>query len=149
MSTERTPAARIGRGLGWLLVVVGAVVAIIPEKTQRELGWPQILSALGDLTRTPVGRERAFELPFLENKEDVLQHLGHVAEARRLRTNAEEIPLADTPDARPHLTRAAREGVLEPVALLECARLIRTSARVRRFLHARRESAPALAGKSG
>ncbi|HEX7715825.1 MAG TPA: carbohydrate ABC transporter permease [Marmoricola sp.] len=30
MSTERTPAARIGRGLGWLLVVVGAVVAIIP-----------------------------------------------------------------------------------------------------------------------
>jgi DNA mismatch repair protein MutS2 len=123
-------------------------VAIIPEKTTRELGWPQILAALADLTRTPVGRELAFALPFLESREEILQHLGHVAEARKLLTSAQEIPLADAPDARPHLMRAAQEGVLEPTALLECARLIRTSARVRRFLHARRETTPALAGKA-
>lgn len=123
-------------------------MAIIPEKTTRELGWPQILTALADLARTPVGREQAFALPFLESREEILQQLGHVAETRRLLSRGEEIPLADAPDARPHLVRAAREGVLEPVALLECSRLIRTGARVRRFLHARRETAPALAGKA-
>ncbi len=121
---------------------------IIPEKTLAELGWPHVLHALAALTRTPVGRERAFALPFLEDREEVLRHLGRVAEARRLTAQALEIPLADAPDARAHLLRAAREGILEPLALLECARLIRTSTRVRRFLWSRRDLVPALAGEA-
>ncbi len=123
-------------------------MATFSEKTKRELGWPVVLSALADLARTPVGRERAFALPFLDDRAQVQTHLGRVAEARRIGREGEEIPLADAPDARDHLTRAAREGVLEPRAILDCARLIRTATRVRRFLHTRRELAPALAGEA-
>ncbi len=121
---------------------------IIPEKTQRELGWPQIVNALAELTRSPVGKEHAFALPFLDDGDQVRQQLARVAEGRRLNAQDLEIPLADAPDARAHLSRAAREGVLEAPSLLECARLIRTSVRVRRFLHSRRELVPMLAGEA-
>jgi DNA mismatch repair protein MutS2 len=127
---------------------MGAVERIASDKARRELGWPQLLAALADLTRTPVGREVAFELSFKPTREEVLVHLGRVAEARRLTLQAQEIPLADTPDVRSHLLRASREGVLEPRAILDCARLIRSASRVRRFLQARREVAPALAGEA-
>lgn len=120
-------------------------MAIIPEKTLHELGWPALLQALAQHTRSSVGRTHTFELPFRNDREQALRHMGRVAEARRLSAQALEIPLADTPDARAHLQRAAREGVLEAPALLECARLMRTSSRVRRFLHARRELCPQLA----
>lgn len=121
----------------------------IPPKTRRELGWTTLLAALAELTRSPVGRERALELPFLPSHEEIERQLARVAEARRLTARGEEIPLADTPDARGTLVRAQREGVLEPVALLACARLIRASAGVRRFLGARREAAPLLAEEAG
>jgi len=117
---------------------------IIPEKTCRELGWPQLLAALADRCRSTPGREAALALPFADD-DAVRAHLGRVAEARRLAREQLEIPVGDLPDARPHLARARREGVLEPPALLECARLMRASGRVRRFLAARRDAAPALA----
>jgi DNA mismatch repair protein MutS2 len=121
---------------------------IVPEKTRRELGWELLLEALVALSRTPVGRERTRALPFHETREAARAHLSRVAEARALTRLELEIPLADAPDARTHLARAAREGTLEPLALLDCARLVRAAARVRRFLGARRELAPQLAAEA-
>lgn len=121
---------------------------IVPDKTRRELGWDLLLAALADLARTPVGRERTLALPFLPDREAARAHLGRVAEARLLTRQELEIPVADAPDARVHLARAAREGTLEPAALLDCARLVRTAARVRRFLSGRRELVPQLAGEA-
>ncbi len=120
-------------------------MAIISEKTRTALGWPQVLSALEREARTAVGRELARALPFLDDAETCRRQLARVAEARRLGTQALEIPLSDVPDVRAQLDRAAREGILEPVALLSCATLMRGAVRVRRFLHTRLDLAPTLA----
>lgn len=120
-------------------------MTMIPQKTQDELGWPRLLDALAKEARTAVGRELALALPFLAERTALEQHLGRVAETRRLANHALEIPVAGTPDVRAPLARAAREGVLEPSELLSCAGLIRGGVRVRRFLATRHELAPALA----
>lgn len=120
----------------------------IPDKTRDELDWGQLLAALEREARSTVGREHTLALPFRDDQAGCEQHLARVAEARRLGGQALEIPLGDTPDARLHLARAAREGVLEPMALLACAALMRTGTRVRRFLVTRRELVPMLAGEA-
>lgn len=118
---------------------------LISPHAADELGWPRILEALAGRTRTPVGRELARALPFLPAREDIARHYDRVEEVRRLARQELEIPVSGVPDARAHLTRAEREGVLEPLAVLDCARLMRAAVRVRRFLVTRKETAPLLA----
>lgn len=120
----------------------------IPRKTQQELGWPALVAALASQARSALGREHAFALPFLHSREEVQQRLSRIAEARFLSRQSLEIPVEDVPDVRPHILRASREGILEPLALLECTRLLRASVRVRRFLLSRSEHLPILAGEA-
>ena len=73
-------------------------MALIPEKTLQELGWPRLVELLVEETRTPVGRELTRALPFLPDRDAVQRQLGRVAEARRLAGQALEIPVGGTPD---------------------------------------------------
>lgn len=121
----------------------------LPEKTLQELGWPRLMTALEGEARTAFGREHTAALPFLSDRASVERHLNLVEESRTLGQLGLELPLdALDPhdDPRPHLQRAAREGVLEAAALRGCARLIRTAVRVGRFLAGQRTKAPLLAG---
>lgn len=118
---------------------------VVSRGTLAALGWPSLLEALAAETRTPMGRERALALPFHEQADDARLHLSRVEEARALAHQALELPLSEVPDVRAHLERAAREGVLDSFALRHCARLMRSSSRVRRFLNEHRLLAPQLA----
>lgn len=118
---------------------------VVSQSTLSALGWPVLLDALAGETRTPMGRERALALAFHDNPDSARLHLSRVGEARALAHQALELPLADVPDVRMHLERASREGVLDSFALRHCARLMRGSSRVRRFLNEHRLLAPQMA----
>ena len=114
------------------------------DRTQTELGWPQILDALAARCRTPAGRRRALGLRFLETAADAREALLRVAEARALSEAAVTLPFGGVGDVEPLIDRVGRGGVLEPLALRECAALVRAGARTRETVRARSAEAPRL-----
>jgi len=114
------------------------------ERTLEELGWPEILSALAERCRLPAGRARALALPFQPDAAAVREALARVGEARALSEAAWTLPLGGVGDVEPSLEFAGKGGVLEPLALRECAGLIRAAARTRRALASRTGEAPRL-----
>jgi DNA mismatch repair protein MutS2 len=108
------------------------------------LGWPEITKALGDRCRLPAGRRHADSLAFLSTPAEVRESLARVEEARALAEARLTLPLGMAGAAEDHVDRASKGGVLEPVALRECASLLRASARTRAFLEARADRSPLL-----
>jgi DNA mismatch repair protein MutS2 len=115
-----------------------------PDRTQRELGWPDVLAALAARCRLPAGRGRAAALPFQPTADDAREALARVGEARRLSESAVSLPLGGVGDVEGHLERASKGGVLEPLALRECAALVRAAARTRGVLEGRAAELPRL-----
>ncbi|HEX9049420.1 MAG TPA: endonuclease MutS2, partial [Anaeromyxobacter sp.] len=117
----------------------------MPTRTEIELGWPEVLEALSARCRLPAGRRRALALPFQPTAPEAREALLRVGEARRLSEAALALPLGGVGDVAGHLDRVARGGVLEPLALRECAALARAAARTREVLLARAAEVPRLA----
>jgi len=109
------------------------------------LGWPTILDALSDRARLPSGKRAAQALPFLETADEVEAALATVEEARALAEARLSLPLASAGPGEAHVDRAAKGGVLEPVALREVSALLRASSRTRALLLGRAALAPRLA----
>jgi DNA mismatch repair protein MutS2 len=114
------------------------------DRALTELGWPQILSALSSRCRTPAGRRRALALPFLPTAAEAREELLRVGEARALSEAGTALPLGGVGELELHLDRASKGGVLEPLALRECAALVRAAARTREALRTRAAEAPRL-----
>lgn len=117
----------------------------ITARTLRELQWPELLQALAERTRTPIGHELAVELDFLSERTAVEERLERVEEVRALRRAELISPNHDVDDLRPMLTRLERSAVLSGLELLSAANVIQTSARVRSFFHTHRLLAPSVA----
>jgi len=103
-----------------------------------------VLAALAARCRLPAGRSAALARPFLPTAADVREELLRVEEARRLSEAGAGLPLGGVGDVEGHLDRAAKGGVLEPLALRECAALVRAAARTREALAARAGDLPRL-----
>src|SRR5512142_1415467 len=116
----------------------------MPTRTETELGWPEILEALSARCRLPAGRRRALALPFQPTAADAREALQRVGEARALSEAAVSLPLGGIGEVEPLLDRAARGGVLEPLALRECAAAVRAAARTRAAVAARAAEVPRL-----
>src|SRR6266511_1121013 len=122
----------------------GVRTSNVAERTLEELGWPAVCSSDLGRCRTPSGRRRALALPFLPTAADAREALLRVAEARALSEAAIALPLGGVGELDLALERAAKGGVLEPLALRECAALVRAAARTRAALRARAAEAPRL-----
>ena len=114
------------------------------DRSLEELGWPEVLAALAGRCRLPAGRARALHLPFLPTAAEAREGLARVGEARALCEAATALPLGGVADVAGHLERAGKGGMLEPLALRECAALIRAAVRTRELLEARAGEAPRL-----
>jgi DNA mismatch repair protein MutS2 len=114
------------------------------DRTRTELGWPLVLEALAARCRAPAGRRRALALPFQPTAADAREALLRVGEARALSEAAVSLPLGGVGEVEALVDRAARGGVLEPLALRECAALVRAGARTREAVRARAAEAPRL-----
>src|SRR5947209_15898583 len=118
------------------------MLGVVNEKALHELGWPRLCAELAGRARTPMGRERCLSLVPGDDPAQAALRLARVEEARGLRRHERELPLADAVDGRPALGRAAREGTLEPLELLQVARLIRAAESARRFCASQADRAP-------
>jgi DNA mismatch repair protein MutS2 len=117
---------------------------IAHPRTLEELGWPRILEALAARCRTAGGKARAAALPFLDSPAEVREALLRLAEARALSESRTTLPIAAPGDPAAGLERAAKGGVLEPLALRDLAVLARSAARTRAVLSAREADLPRL-----
>src|SRR5207237_6462946 len=118
------------------------MLGLVNEKALQELGWPRLCAELAGRARTPMGRERCLSLVPGDDPAQAALRLARVEEARVLRRFERELPLADAVDVRPSLGRAQREGTLEPLELLQVARLIRASDSARRSCFSQADRAP-------
>jgi DNA mismatch repair protein MutS2 len=114
------------------------------QDTLDELGWPEILGALAARCRLPAGRRLAEALPFLADAAEVREALLRVGEARTLSEAGLALPVGGVADVESLLERAAKGGVLEPVALRECSALVRAAVRTREVLALRAGELPRL-----
>ncbi len=115
------------------------------DRALAQLGWPEILAALAERCRLPAGQRRAHALPFHPDAAAAREALARVDEARRLSESGASLPLGGLTDVDGPLDRAAKGGVLEPLALRELAALARAAARTRAALLARAGELPRLA----
>ena len=118
------------------------LLGLVNEKALDELGWHKLCAALAQRARTPMGSERCLALLPGDDADLARTRLARVEEARLLGRHERELPLADAVDVRPALGRAAREGTLEPLELLQVARLIRAAESARRFCASQADRAP-------
>jgi DNA mismatch repair protein MutS2 len=115
-----------------------------PDRSLTHLGWPEVTQALADRCRLGAGRRAAAALPFQPTAADAREALLRVEEARALAEARLTLPLAASDAAEQHVDRAARGGVLEPVALRDVASLLRAAARTRDVLERRAAASPRL-----
>ncbi|MFL5274366.1 MAG: endonuclease MutS2, partial [Anaeromyxobacteraceae bacterium] len=116
----------------------------LPDRSLTHLGWPEITRALAARCRIPAGERRAAALPFFATAAEAREGLARVEEARVLAETRTSLPLGTAGAAEEHVDRAAKGGVLEPVALREVAALLRAAERTRDVLEARAAASPLL-----
>jgi len=119
------------------------------QRTLEELGWQEVLRGLAGRSRTPEGRKAALALPFLASPGEARESLLAVAEARALSEQRIALPLGEVGDVEAHLERSGKGGGLAPLALRECAALVRAAARTRAALEPRAAEAPRLWALAG
>jgi DNA mismatch repair protein MutS2 len=95
--------------------------------------------------QTPMGRERAEALAPLASVEEVRRALRAVAECAELRARGARWSFSETAEPSEAIARLRIEGtILEPLVLLEVARLCEQAADARAAVSAEREAAPVL-----
>jgi DNA mismatch repair protein MutS2 len=95
--------------------------------------------------QTPMGRARAEELAPLASVEDVRRSLRAVSECVELRARGARWSFSETADPAEAIARLRIEGtILEPLVLLELARLCEQAADARAAVAAERDAAPVL-----
>ena len=114
-------------------------------RTLEDLGYADVLRALAQRCRTPMGQERALARPFLDTREAVTEALALVDEARRLGQEQVSLPYGGSVDLRDAVARAQKGGTLEPRELIQAAQLLLAMSRTRDVLEEREELGPRLA----
>jgi DNA mismatch repair protein MutS2 len=124
-------------------------LAVIPDKTLADLGWPQLLAQLAKRCHTARGEDQARALPFLDDPERARERLARVTELRRLRDAAAEPPFGGIQDIRAMVARVDKGGDLEAAELIAVGETLAGCGKLQRHLVSRRELAPLLAALAG
>ena len=115
-----------------------------PAKTRSDLEWDRVLEALAERAASPAGKRLARALPFASTHDGVLTALAEVREAVTLALAGEPLPTAEVPEVEGALDRARIGAVLANEELRAVIACLGAARALRRFLHARRDRAPAL-----
>jgi DNA mismatch repair protein MutS2 len=115
-----------------------------PRKTLADLEWSRLLGALADRCAGPMGKDFALELTFASSGEEVRTRLAEAEEATRLFQEGTPLPVREVPDVRESIGRLRVGGALGPAELQQAAIALAAARSLRRFLHARRGTTPAL-----
>lgn len=116
-----------------------------PAKTRTDLELDRLLSAVADRTVSQAGRRLALELPFLQDREEVLRSLQEIDEARRLDDQGEPLTRESVPEVDEAVARARVGAALAAEELRAVARVLSAAVKLRKFWKVHRAEAPLLA----
>jgi DNA mismatch repair protein MutS2 len=109
------------------------------------LEYDGLRAILGRYAQTPMGRARVQKLAPLDNLAEVQRALGAVSECVDLRQRGANWYFSGIVDPTDALARLRIEGaILEPLAILDLARLCEQALAARDTLYAERAACPAL-----
>jgi len=115
------------------------------DQAFQTLEYGDLRALVRRYAQTPMGRARAGELAPLESVAEVRRALRAVSECAELRARGVRWSFGELADPADALARLRVEGtILEPLALLELARLCEQAADARAAVQAEREAAPVL-----
>jgi DNA mismatch repair protein MutS2 len=115
------------------------------EQAFATLEYEDLRALVRRYAQTPMGRARADSLAPLESVAEMRRELGAVAECAELRARGVRWSFSELSDPHEALARLRIEGtILEPLVLLEIARLCEQAADARASVQAEREAAPIL-----
>ncbi|HEX7173658.1 MAG TPA: hypothetical protein VF240_00050, partial [Pyrinomonadaceae bacterium] len=115
------------------------------EHSFATLEYEGLRALVAERAQTPMGRERAVALAPLADATAVRRELRAVSECIELRRRGAALSFREVADPSQSLARLPIEGAtLDPVSLLELARLCAQAADARDAIHAEREACPVL-----
>jgi DNA mismatch repair protein MutS2 len=115
------------------------------EQAFSTLEYEGLRALVRRYAQTPAGRARAAELAPLSTPDEVRRALSAVSECLEMRARGARWSFAELADPSEALARLRIEGtILDPVVLLELARLCEQAADARAAVAAEREAAPVL-----
>ncbi len=120
------------------------VLKMCPEKTRHDLEWDRVLGALAERCGTPMGREAALHLPFIESNAELRRALDEAREASELLRDGEPLLFGELVDVAEALSRLRVSGVLGAIELRAVASVLAQARGLRRFLGMRKVRLPAL-----
>src|ERR687886_2645976 len=115
------------------------------DQSFQTLEYEGLRALVRRYAQTPMGRARADTLAPLDSVGEVRRSLRAVSECAELRARGVRWSFSELADPQDALTRLRVEGtILEPLVLLELARLCEQAADARAAVQAEREAAPVL-----
>lgn len=109
---------------------------IYPDNFEDKIGFSEIRSLLKQRCLSTLGQERADEMTFSADSDEVNEWLCQVREFRRLQTEADSFPLQYFFDVRASVSRLRLEGThLEENELFDLRRSLETISGIVRFLN--------------
>jgi DNA mismatch repair protein MutS2 len=115
-----------------------------PDKTLADLEWQRLLGAIAERCHGPMGKDLALERGFARTREEIASRLAEASEAARLGAEGTPLPAREVPDVRELVGRLRVGGALGSVELRAAAEVLASARSLRRFLHAKKGSYPAL-----
>ncbi len=104
------------------------------EKSIHTLEYPKILERVAKEAAFSASKERVRELQPTPNIEEARRRLAYTTEAYQLIELRADAGVQGAHDIRPHLERAAREGVLSPGDMLEVLATVQSAMYVARMI---------------
>src|SRR5260370_1974985 len=104
------------------------------EKSIQTLEYPKIMEKVAREAAFSASKELVLALQPTPNLDEARRRLAYTTEAYRLIELRADAGVQGARDIRPHLVRAAREGVLNPGELLEVLATIQSAINVARMI---------------
>ncbi|WP_394822050.1 endonuclease MutS2 [Pendulispora albinea] len=118
--------------------------AACPAKTRADLEWDRVLSAIASRCQGEMGQAEALVLPFAQTRDELRTRLAEAKEAFTGLASGEPLPIEATFDAGDAIRRLKVGGALGPVELRGIGNMLTAARTLRRYLHQRRATYPAL-----
>jgi len=123
---------------------VTAEKPFVSSESLRQLDWPWLVGEIQKRLRTIPAGQGCSRLLWAQDREDAIQTMKEVEEARALLLAGASFPLGNPPDIRPFQPRIRKGAVLRPEELLDVASWMDTVEALRKFLVMHRQQAPLL-----
>ena len=122
--------------------------SLLAKQTEQVLEWHQLLDAVACEAASSMGTELCRTLPFAEHVEEAQRQQQESFEMLQMLEGDSPLSPLNVPDIRPHLTRAAKGGVLEGLDLRDISLVSSISQSAKQWLERHAEVCPTVSRRA-